>query len=129
MRVLNQLAKPAWGSSAAGLALLVSSACCIGPLAIILSYVGLSVGTMVAVEQVVGPFRPLVLTGTVILLGFGFYGAYRPLEACGPDEACARPQNRRKHRLALWTATGLFVVLLYFTYVHPNLDLWFGIYL
>lgn len=72
---------------AASVLVLVSSACCIGPLAVMLSFVGLTSGTMLAVENVVGPFRPLILSATV-----------------------------------------LFVALLYFTYVHPNLDVLFGIY-
>ena len=55
----------------------VSSACCIGPLAVALSFVGLSSGTMLAVENVVGPFRPVILSATVLFLGIGFYSAYR----------------------------------------------------
>ncbi len=108
---------------------LVSSACCIGPLAVVLSFVGLTSGTMLAVENVVGPFRPLILSATVLFLGVGFYAAYRKQEVeCEDGKVCARPGARRVQRLLLWVATLLFLALLYFTYVHPNLDVLFGIY-
>ena len=113
----------------ASVLVLVSSACCIGPLAVVLSLVGLSGSTLLAVENVVGPFRPLILTLTVAFLGTGFYFAYRRQEVgCEDGKICALPGSRRIQKILLWSATGLFLVLLYFTYVHPNLDLLFGIY-
>ncbi len=113
----------------ASVLVLVSSACCIGPLAVVLSLVGLSGSTLLAVENVVGPFRPLILTLTVAFLGTGFYFVCRRQEVgCEDGKICARPGSRRIQKILLWSATGLFMVLLYFTYVHPNLDLLFGIY-
>jgi len=105
-----------------------SSACCVGPLAVALSFLGLSSSTLLAIENLFGPFRPYLLGATVVFLGIGFYAAYRPLEACDPDKACAQPARRRVQRILLWFAAGLMLVLLYFTYVHPNLDVLFGIY-
>ena len=108
---------------------LVSSACCIGPLAVVLSFVGLSGSTLLAIENVVGPFRPVILSLTLAFLGTGFYFAYRRQEvSCEDGKICARPGSRRIQKILLWSATGLFLVLLYFTYVHPNLDVLFGIY-
>ena len=108
---------------------LVSSACCVGPLAVVLSFVGLTSGTMLAVENVVGPFRPLILSATVLFLAIGFHAAYRKQDVvCEDGKVCARPGARRLQRLLLWVATSLFLALLYFTYVHPNLDVLFGIY-
>lgn len=113
----------------ASILVLVSSACCIGPLAVLLSFVGLSSGTLLAIENVVGPFRPVILGLTVVSLAIGFYFAYRPqLVACEDGKICAHPQSRRIQRWLLWIAMGMFLVLLYFTYVHPNLDVLFGIY-
>ncbi len=107
----------------------VSSACCLGPLAVVLSFVGLSTSTMLSIENVFGPYRPIILALTVLFLGIGFYTAYRKEEACAPGKVCALPQSRRVQRISLWVATALMLVLFYFTYVHPNLDVWFGIYL
>ncbi len=118
----------ATGSSViATLLVFVSSACCIGPLAVVFSFVGLSSSTMLAVENLFGPYRLYILGLTVLFLGIGFYAAYRK-EPCEDGKVCAIPATRRLQRLLLWVATGLMLVLLYFTYVHPNLDVLFGIY-
>ncbi len=118
----------ATGSSViATLLVFVSSACCIGPLAVVFSFVGLSSSTMLAVENLFGPYRLYILGLTVLFLGIGFYAAYRK-EPCEDGKVCAIPATRRLQRILLWVATGLMLVLLYFTYVHPNLDVLFGIY-
>ena len=118
----------ATGSSViATMLVLVSSACCIGPLAVVLSFVGLSSSTLLAVEILFGPYRLYILGLTVLFLGIGFYAAYRK-EPCEDRKVCAIPATRRLQRLLLWLATGLMLVLLYFTYLHPNLDVLFGIY-
>ena len=118
----------ATGSSViATLLVFVSSACCIGPLAVVFSFVGLSSSTMLVVENLFGPYRLYILGLTVLFLGIGFYAAYRK-EPCEDGKVCAIPATRRLQRLLLWVATGLMLVLLYFTYVHPNLDVLFGIY-
>lgn len=108
----------------------VSSACCVGPLAVGLSFVGLSTTTLLAVENVLGSFRPFILGITALFLAAGFYGAYRPSpESCAPGRVCAIPAARRLQRVLVWVAAGMFGVLLYFTYVHPNLDVLFDVYL
>jgi len=109
---------------------MVSSACCVGPLAVGLSFVGLSTTTLLTVENVLGPFRPLVLGMTGLFLAAGFYTAYRPSpDTCAPGQVCAIPATRRLQRALVWVATGMLAVLLYFTYVHPNLDVLFNVYL
>jgi mercuric ion transport protein len=119
------------GSSiAATLLVLVSSECCVGPLAVALSFVGLSSSTLLLIENSLGPYRPYVLALTLAALAIGFYSAYRPVaSACAPGQPCARRESRRVQRALLWAATALLLALIYFTYVHPNLDLYFGIYL
>lgn len=108
----------------------VSSACCIGPLMIVFSFVGLSMTTMLTIESIFGPYRLFILGATILFLGIGFYTAYRPQEReCEPGTVCATHRSRLVQRITLWIATAFMLVLLYFTYVHPNLDVWFGIYL
>jgi len=90
----------------------------------------LSTTTLLAVENVLGPYRAVILVLTGLFLALGFYAAYRPsAEACKPGKVCAIPATRRLQRVLIWSATGLLVVLLYFTYVHPNLDVLFDVYL
>ena len=93
------------GSLLAGL---LASACCIGPL--VLGAAGLgSLGFATALA----PLRPWLLGLTVVLIGAGFFLAYRPLgaEVCAPGQACARPASRRNQRFALWLVTVLAVAL------------------
>lgn len=119
---------PATGTSVlATLLVFVSSACCVGPLAVALSFVGLSSSTLLTVENTFGPFRPYILGLTVLVLAVGFWAAYRK-EPCEDGQVCAVPATRRVQRAALWLAAVLLAALLYFTYVHPNLDVLFGIY-
>ena len=129
MRAHSESGVPATGASLlASTFVVVSSACCVGPLAVVLSFFGLTGTTLLAIENVVGPYRPIILGLTTLLLGAGFYYAYRSETACEPDAVCSRPASRRLQRFAVWLATLVFAILLYFTYVHPNLDVLFGIY-
>jgi len=114
----------------ASLMVMASSACCIGPLAVVLSFVGLSTSTMLAVENVFGPFRPYILSFTILFLAVGFYAAYgRGRLRCEDGTLCAIPGTLHFQRILLWAVTFLLVALLYFTYVHPNLDIYFDLYL
>ena len=86
----------------------LASICCIGPL--VLGGVGLgSLGFAAALA----PLRPWFLGLTTVLIGVGFFLAYRPQrpEACAPGERCAEPSGRRNQRIALWLVTALAVTL------------------
>ena len=82
----------------------LASACCIGPLLLGAAGVG-SLG----LTTVLAPLRPWLLGLTVVLIGTGFFLAYRPqaVEVCAPGQACAKPASRRNQRLALWLVTAL----------------------
>ncbi len=126
---MSSTLKSTGGSVAATVLVFVSSACCVGPLAVVLSFVGLSSGTVLLLENTFGPYRPYVMALTALALGIGFYDAYRQDRSCEPEKLCNVPASRRVQRVLLWFATTLLVVLSYYTYVHPNLDLYFGVYL
>jgi copper chaperone CopZ len=87
------------GSLAAGL---LASACCIGPL--VLGAIGLG---SLGVGAWLAPARPWFLALTAVLLGIGFYFAYRPVRAgaCEPGQACETPKGRRGQRAFLWSVT------------------------
>lgn len=93
-------------------AAVVASACCIGPVAFSLVGAGALGASAVALE----PYRPWSMGATVLLVGFAFYSAYRPLpaDAC-TDGACA-PQSRRAARVLAWTAAVIAAVLIAFPY-------------
>ncbi|HET7275868.1 MAG TPA: mercuric transporter MerT family protein [Longimicrobiaceae bacterium] len=86
---------------------LLGSLCCIGPLA----FVTLGVGAGLA--STFEPLRPVFGILMVALLGIGFYVVYGRSsvpEDCGPDGACARPRNRRREEILLWSATVIAAI-------------------
>lgn len=112
------------------LLIFLSSTCCIGPMMVLFSFVGLSGATLLAIENIFGPYRIIILAITGVSLIAGFFLAYKPQNTtCEPGKICAQPKSRIIQRIGLWTATVFLLILLYFTYIHPNLDVLFGIYI
>lgn len=93
---------------AAVLAAGVASACCIGPVALVL----LGTSAFAASLAVLEPYRPILLGVTALLLGGAFYIAYRPTSDC---DACS-PASRRRTRIAVWIAAALAGALVTFPY-------------
>lgn len=87
---------------------ILASACCLGP--VILGVVG--VGSL-GVAATLAPYRPWFLAMTTVLLGVGFYLAYRPVrqEVCGPAGSCPPARNRSAQRMVLWTVSALTIAL------------------
>jgi mercuric ion transport protein len=74
------------------LAALAASACCLGPLTLVL--LGVS-GAWIANLTALEPYRPVFIGGALVLVGFAWRGIYRarPAAACAPGTLCALPQN------------------------------------
>lgn len=53
---------------------------------------------------------PYALIGAVVLLGVGFWSAYRPAAACTAEGTCT-PKSRRVLQWVVWLAAGLVAVL------------------
>ena len=97
---------------------LAASACCILPLVFVT--VGIS-GAWIGNLTALAPYKPYFATGTLALVGYGYYLVYaRPKRACA-DGSCARPLPGRVVKLSLWAATVLVVAALAFDYVVPLL--------
>jgi mercuric ion transport protein len=93
-------------------AALAASACCIGPVVFTL----LGAGALSAASLKLVPYRPWLIGATAMIIGVGFYSAYRPLRAdCSADGACT-PQSRRTARVVIWMAAIAAVVLVTFPY-------------
>jgi mercuric ion transport protein len=99
-------------------AAIVASICCIGPVVL----AGLGIGA-VAAAQSFAPYRPLFLALTTVLLGMGFYFAYRkPKQAAACNgEVCETPRVARWGRPLLWIATAIVVALVTFPYSYGPL--------
>lgn len=87
-----------------------ASLCCVVPVAVAVLGVGSA-----ALGSQLEPLRPWLAGLTALLLAFAFYRAYRPVE-CEPGDACEVPTSRRRHRIALWSATLAAIALMAFPY-------------
>lgn len=85
----------------------VASACCLGPVVLVLLGVGAFGASLAALE----PYRPFLLAVTLALLGAAFYSAYRP----AGTSVCA-PASRRRAKLGVWLAALFVTALVTFPY-------------
>jgi mercuric ion transport protein len=109
-----------WGLVGAVAGALAASACCLGPLLLVMmGATGAWIGGLSALE----PYRPLFVATTLGLLGFAFFREYRKpaTDACAPGSVCAVPAARRGMRVALWVVAALVGLLLVLPYAAPRL--------
>ena len=102
--------------AAGGLAAILASTCCLGPLVLVMLGVsGAWVGNLTVLE----PYRPIFIGAALIALYFAWRRIYRPVRACQPGEVCAAPRVRTAYKLIFWIVAALVVVALAFPYVLP----------
>ena len=105
------------GSLAAGvMAALGASACCAGPLILLLLGVGGGWAThLIALE----PYSPYLTALTMLFLGAAFYKLYLRRRACAPGDACATDHVIRNQRIMFWLVALPVVLLLTFPLYAP----------
>jgi mercuric ion transport protein len=99
-----------------GLAAVLASTCCLGPL--VLVSVGVS-GAWISNLAVLEPYRPIFITVALIALFFAWRRIFRPVADCKPGEVCAVPAVRGTYKLIFWLVAALVVVALAFPYFLP----------
>ena len=93
-----------------GLAALLASTCCLGPLVLItLGVSGAWISNLTALE----PYRPAFILTAVIAL------FRRPAAHCEPGQVCAVPRVNRSYRMLFWVVTALVAVALGFPLIAP----------
>ncbi|MBI3523046.1 MAG: mercuric ion transporter MerT [Betaproteobacteria bacterium] len=101
---------------AGGLAAILASSCCLGPLVLItLGFSGAWIGNLAALE----PYRPLFIGAALVALFFAYRRIWRPAADCKPGEVCAIPQVRTTYQALFWLVVALVLVALVFPYVAP----------
>ena len=101
-----------------GLAAILASACCLGPLVLVLLGVsGAWIGNLTRLE----PYRPVFLSGALIALFFAWRRIFRPARACTPGEVCAMPRVRTTYKVIFWCVAALVLVAFAFPYAAPLL--------
>lgn len=111
--------KPKNGRSAlvaGGLAAILASTCCLGPLVLVaLGFSGAWIGNLTVLE----PYRPIFIGAALVALFLAWRSIFRPVQACKPDDVCAVPQVRKAYKLIFWIVAALVLVALVFPYVLP----------
>src|SRR5260370_14990322 len=101
---------------AGGLAALLASPCCLGPLVLVaLGVSGAWIGNLTVLE----PYRPIFIGAALVTLFFARRRIFRPASACKPGEVCAIPQVRTAYKLIFWIVVVLVLIALGFPYVLP----------
>ncbi|WP_137917501.1 mercuric ion transporter MerT [Hydrogenophaga sp. 2FB] len=101
-----------------GLAALFASACCLGPLVLIM--VGIS-GAWISHLTALEPYQPLFMGASLVALFFAARRIWKPAAACEPGQVCAIPRVNRTYKLLF----GVVVLLLVAAMGFPLIAHWF----
>lgn len=99
-----------------GLAALLASTCCLGPL--ILIALGVS-GAWISNLTLLEPYRPFFIGAAVVALILAWRRIWRPLASCEPGQICALPSVNRSYKALFWIVVVLVVVALGFPLFVP----------
>ena len=105
-RKLNPRAIETGTLAAGGVAALLASACCLGPLVLVSLGLG---GAWLANLSALEPLRPGFLGAAVVALVFAWRRIFCPAR-CNPRDLCAQPAIRRAYKLA-FVAVALLVAI------------------
>lgn len=107
MKQVSVLIGSSLGAIASGLAATATTFCCVGPA--VIAVLGTS-GVLAAAR--LAPYRPYFILASIVLLGFGFWLAYRPRGGC-IGKTCTTT-SAKITRALLWVAalvTGAAILL------------------
>lgn len=97
-----------------GLAAILASACCLGPLIlVVLGVSGAWIGNLTKLE----PYHWYFIAASVVALFFAGRRIFRPTKPCAPGEACAIPQTRRVYKIIFGILSALVLLAVLFPYV------------
>ena len=113
------MTEPQQGRSAlvaGGLAAILASICCLGPLVLIaLGFSGAWIGNLTVLE----PYRPIFIGAALVAMFFAYRSIFHPAQACKPGEVCSIPRVRTAYKIIFWIVAVLVVVALAFPYILP----------
>lgn len=99
-------------------AALGASACCVGPLVLVMLGLG---GAWASSLRGLEPLYPLFLAGALGAFGFAFWRLYVAPRRCAPDTLCAIAPVLRRQRVAFWIALIAAKAVLLFPLYGPAL--------
>ena len=95
---------------------ITASACCLGPLVLLM--LGIS-GSWISNLTAMEPYRPIFIGITLLFLGLAFRKLYLTPQSCATDSPCAQPANLRKQRLLFWLITVAVTAMIAFPWYAP----------
>lgn len=101
---------------AGGIAALIASVCCVGPLALLALGIG---GAWIANLTALEPYRPVFIVAALVFLGLAFRKLYLVPAACTPGQVCAVPASRKRQRVIFWFVAIPLLALLAFPWYAP----------
>ncbi len=101
-----------------GVAALLASACCLGPLILIM--LGVS-GAWISSLTLLEPYRPLFIGAAVLALFFAYRRIWQPVASCDVGQFCATPRINRVFKALFWVVVMLVFIALGF----PLIAHWF----
>ena len=104
--------------TAAVIAAVGASICCIGPLVLLALGIG---GAWVSNLTALEPYRPIFIGVVLVFLGLAFRKLYLVPRRCAPDDACAVPSTLRNQRIIFWVVTVILLALVTFPWYGPAL--------
>ena len=85
--------------AAGGLAAILASACCLGPLVLVaLGFSGAWIGNLTALE----PYRPIFIAAALVAMFLAWRRIFRARTECKPGEVCALPAINRIYKVVFW---------------------------
>ena len=87
-----------------GLAAILASTCCLGPLVLIT--LGVS-GAWISNLTLLEPYQPVFIGAALVALLFAYRRIWRPVAACEPGQVCALPQANRSYKALFWIVVAL----------------------
>ena len=102
--------------AAGGLAAILASTCCLGPLVLIT--LGVS-GAWISNLTLLEPYQPFFIAAAFVALFFAYRRIWRPVAACEPGQVCALPQVNRSYKALFWIVVALVIAALGFPLIAP----------
>lgn len=113
---LSSKTKDAAGKTAlfaGGIAAILASTCCLGPLVLItLGFSGAWISNLTILE----PYQPIFIGLALVALFFAARRIWRPTTACLPGEICAIPQVKSAYKILFAVVSVLVLMALTFPY-------------
>ena len=100
------------------LAGILASACCVGPLVLVMAGVS---GAWISNLTLLEPYRPVFIGIALAFMAFAWRRIYRAPAAadCEPGTVCALPQTNRAYRVMFWVVSALVLPGFAFPYFAP----------